>query len=206
MVGMLPKEFQDMIFQNGQSLKESNGQLSYEGTRDYVLNIANQRSHMARPVPMDVGAVRDQQASDGEQWARELEDRQMRADGGYYADGIWVDVVSDRVCYNCGKPGHIARNCFSKGKGKGDSPSGKGGKGKGGKGGFEGGGKGGKGKGGKGSKVSKSSKFPGGKGKGGKGFRVSEKYIISHKKIWKKNYTNLDRNILYNFCNWFSLC
>ena len=52
-VGMLPKEFQGLILQNGQTLDKAD----YAVSRDYVLGIVNQRAQMARPVPMEVGMV-----------------------------------------------------------------------------------------------------------------------------------------------------
>ena len=52
-VGMLPKEYQDMVLQNSTMMS----QIKYDAARDYVLNVASQKMQMACPVPMDVGAV-----------------------------------------------------------------------------------------------------------------------------------------------------
>ena len=53
LVGMLPKEFQDLVFQNGTGEKD----LKYIDSRAFVFRIAHQRAQMARPVLMDVGQV-----------------------------------------------------------------------------------------------------------------------------------------------------
>jgi hypothetical protein len=131
LVGMLPKEFQDMVLQNSSIMTE----ISYEGSRDYVLSVANQKMQMIRPTPMDVGAV-DYRSGDGvsEPWSEEEQD---------------VNAVdrSKVQCFTCKGFGHFSRECPN------HTIGGKNGKG-GGKG-YNGGGgqfgKGGKGDGGKGS-------------------------------------------------------
>ena len=52
---MVPKEYQDMVLQNGVMMKE--GDVGCETIRDNLVNVANQRIQMVRPVPMDVGCL-----------------------------------------------------------------------------------------------------------------------------------------------------
>ena len=49
LVGMLPKEYQDLVLQNGNMLKE--GEVGYESVRNYVVNLVNQKIQMVKPVP-----------------------------------------------------------------------------------------------------------------------------------------------------------
>ena len=63
-IGMLPKEFQELVLQNGNMIKEGET-ISFEAVRDYVFNVANQRMQMVRPVPMDVGCAEDHTVGSG---------------------------------------------------------------------------------------------------------------------------------------------
>ena len=52
LIGMMPRDFQDVILQQG-----CGKDIGYEQIRDYVLNICHQKMQMLKPVPMDVGQV-----------------------------------------------------------------------------------------------------------------------------------------------------
>ena len=54
LVGILPKDFQDMVFQNGVL---GTGKMEYQEIRDYVVKVADQKTQLNRPTPMDIGAV-----------------------------------------------------------------------------------------------------------------------------------------------------
>ena len=56
LVGVLPKDFQELVLQNGSMLKEGEA-VSFETVRDFAFNVANQRAQMVKPVPMDVGCM-----------------------------------------------------------------------------------------------------------------------------------------------------
>ena len=60
-VAMFEKEFADPPFQQGSFVSK----LTYEGSRGYVVNLANQRAQMVKPVPMDVGELENREESDG---------------------------------------------------------------------------------------------------------------------------------------------
>ena len=103
LIGMLPKEHQDMIMQTGCMTDK----MTYEGIRDRVMNIANQRMQMSHPTPMDAGAVQGEGIGEDEWYEDEWQD---------------VDAVgANTQCYTCGGFGHMSRQC----------PKGKGGYGKG---------------------------------------------------------------------------
>ena len=53
LVGMLPADFQQMVLQNPTVCKSG----VYESVRDYVINVAQQRSQLLKPSPMDVGIL-----------------------------------------------------------------------------------------------------------------------------------------------------
>ena len=53
LIGMLPKDFQDMAMQNGSLMSI----MKYENVRDYVISVATQKAAMSTPKPMDVDQV-----------------------------------------------------------------------------------------------------------------------------------------------------
>ncbi len=65
--------------------------MTYEKMRDHILNVANQR--LPQPKPMEVDEIDEQE----------------------------IDAVGNMLCYNCNKNGHISRNCWQKGGGKGNT-------------------------------------------------------------------------------------
>ena len=55
LVGLLPKEYQDMVMQN--QVGKIGDQMEYEQTREQIINVATQKVNMMKPVPMDMGQV-----------------------------------------------------------------------------------------------------------------------------------------------------
>ena len=53
-VGMLPKDYQDMIMQN-QSMMDHKP--TYQVMRDYVLGVVTQKLQFLKPTPMDIGEI-----------------------------------------------------------------------------------------------------------------------------------------------------
>ena len=58
-VGMLPKEYQDMCFQQAAGVS-ADSDVKYDGLRDKIINIASQRVSMITPTPMDIDIVKQQ--------------------------------------------------------------------------------------------------------------------------------------------------
>ena len=115
-VGMLPKEYQDVVLQAFGGMEKC----TYEQMRDHVINLAHQRAQMKRATPLSVDQVGGDYGGEGDCW---------EAQCWPCEDESWLEAIdkSNVQCYYCGKTGHIARDCFQKGKGKGASKSGKGG-------------------------------------------------------------------------------
>ena len=89
MVGMLPKEYQEMVLQ---SYSGGGRDPTYEGVRDYVVTVAQQKRQLRKPSPMAVGAMEwhfgeDNQCGQCQPW------------------GMEVDAIdkSGIQCYHCGK-------------------------------------------------------------------------------------------------------
>ena len=99
LVGMLPKDFQELVFQWGSLGKD----LGFAEVRDKVLTIATHRAQMAQPVPMDIGAMEG--------------DYNMEEFGGYECVEDWSGEImamgtgGNVKCLRCGGWGHYAREC-----------------------------------------------------------------------------------------------
>ena len=71
LVGMPPKEYRDMCFQQATGTAKPE-EMQYNEMRNKITNIAIQRVSMITPTPMDIDAVRDYGGEDGgEDWGWE---------------------------------------------------------------------------------------------------------------------------------------
>ena len=184
LVGMLPKEYQDMIFQQASGNSQTQDENHYKDLRDKIINIAGQRMSMITPTPMDIDALNHANEGDdyGDIWnygppGVSWEDTfppigqyqyEIDSVGNFKGGGKGFTKgkgKGDGSCHICGQFGHWSRECPSNPKG-----GGKGGKGFGKS--WQGPSQFGFGKGGKGFGKSWQgpSQFGFGKGGNGKGF------------------------------------
>ena len=111
-LGMLPKEYQDLIMQQSVMLKD----VSYEHWRDHIINVVNQKQQMRKPTDMELGNVDafgwyGSGFDDPEDW---WEIEAIR--------GQFKGKGKGKGCWNCGAPDHLQRDCPEpprKGTGKG---------------------------------------------------------------------------------------
>ncbi len=106
LLSMLPRDFQDMVFQMG---SVSGTKLEYHVIRDKVLSVAGHRVQMSQPTPMDTGAL--------DWWGRES------GEGGESEEGCGACGEEGAVmalgkggqggsqCHRCGGFGHFGREC-----------------------------------------------------------------------------------------------
>ena len=177
LVGMLPKEYQDMCFQQATGIStEAATQEKYEELRDKVMGMAGQRVSMVTPTPMDIGALHQGEES-WECWNPSGMGMNYEDPGYEYQNAYDIDSVGkgfqkgkgkgkgDGSCHICGQMGHWSRECPSNPKGFGKG--GKGGKGFGKN--WQNPSQSSFGKGGKGFGKNWQGPGPGGYGKGGNG-------------------------------------
>ena len=48
LIGMMPKEYQDMVFQNGPAMMED-AMNNYQRVRDFIVNVSNQKLQSSMP-------------------------------------------------------------------------------------------------------------------------------------------------------------
>ena len=109
LVGMLPKEYHDMVIEKG--ILMGGGKLRYQECKDYLVKMAKEKSDRARPVPMEVGA-----AESG--LVEGLGNYDEIGYGGMGDLPFLAALGKGSGCFICGG-NHFQRECPYKGKGKG---------------------------------------------------------------------------------------
>ena len=112
LIGMMPKEYQDMVFQNGSAMTED-AMKNYQKVRDYIVNVATQRLQMARPTPMHIGGVDRNGGSGGyiggvagTYYPLSPPYQAPNEYGGYDEEDPNINALAaGRQCYSCGKFG-----------------------------------------------------------------------------------------------------
>ena len=123
LVSMIPRDFQDMVFQMG----GVGDKLKYQEVRDKILSVAGHRAQLSQPTPMDISAM-DWNGKGPSCHGEGCEEMwgEVQYPWGEGGEGTYdIDAMGkggNAQCHRCGGFGHFARECGTpadKGKGKG---------------------------------------------------------------------------------------